>query len=159
MAAGLASVADPAPAVFLAFDPGTRRVGVASGNTVTRSATPLATLPAADEARLLDAIAQLVDAWRPAALVVGVPRHPDGAPHAGTKRSKRFIGRLAARFALPVREVDERYSTVEAARTGARDVDAAAAAVLLEQFFAEQATPSGTLAEADSATHSEEVAR
>ena len=148
MAAGLPSAADsaspvpvpvPVPAVYLAFDPGTRRVGVASGNTVTRSATPLATLPAADEARLLDAIGKLVADWRPAALVVGVPRHPDGTPHNGTRRAQRFVARLAARFALPVREVDERYSTVEAERGGARDVDAAAAAILLEQYFAEAA--------------------
>ena len=158
MAAGLASVADPAPAVFLAFDPGTRRVGVASGNTLTRSATPLATLLADDEARLLDAIGRLVEAWRPAALVVGVPRHPDGAAHAGTKRSKRFIGRLTARFGLPVREVDERYSTVEAERTGARDVDAAAAAILLEQFFAEQASGEVSLHPQDAAARSAEVA-
>lgn len=129
------------PAVFLAFDPGTRRVGVASGNSLTRSATPLTTLPASDEAKLLVSIGALVDEWRPAALVVGVPRHPDGAPHAGTKRAKRFVSRLSARFGLPVREVDERYSTVEAeSRSGgaARDVDAAAAAILLEQFLAER---------------------
>lgn len=139
--AALASVPLSVPAVFLAFDPGTRRVGVASGNSLTRSATPLVTLPAEDEARLLASIGKLVDEWRPALLVVGVPRHPDGAAHAGTKRAKRFVSRLAARFGLPVQEVDERYSTVEAesrggGRGGPRDVDAAAAAILLEQFLA-----------------------
>lgn len=142
MGPGLRVSAESEPAVFLAFDPGTRRVGVASGNSLTRSATPLATLPAADEAKLLDSIGKLVEAWQPAALVVGMPRHPDGAPHAGTKRAKRFAARLEARFGLPVREVDERYSTVEAESRldgGARDVDAAAAAILLEQFLAERA--------------------
>ena len=133
-----AAVPVSVPAVFLAFDPGTRRVGVASGNSLTRSATPLGTLPAADEARLLESIGALVDEWHPAALVVGVPRHPDGAAHAGTKRAKRFVARLAARFGLPVQEVDERYSTVEAEAGGARDVDAAAAAILLEQYLAER---------------------
>ena len=81
---------------------------------------------------------ELVDEWHPAALVVGVPRHPDGAAHAGTKRAKRLVSQLAARFGLPVQEVDERYSTVEAEAGGARDVDAAAAAILLEQFLAER---------------------
>jgi putative Holliday junction resolvase len=111
---------------------------VASGNSLTRSATPLGTLPAADEARLLASIGILVEEWRPVALVVGVPRHPDGAAHAGTKRAKRFVSRLSARFGLPVQEVDERYSTVEAEAGGARDVDAAAAAILLEQYLAER---------------------
>jgi putative Holliday junction resolvase len=138
MAPAALPAAASAPAVFLAFDPGTRRVGVASGNSLTRSATPLATLPAADEPRLLDAIGRLVAEWGPAALVVGVPRHPDGAAHNGTKRARRFATALERRFGLPVHGVDERYSTVEAAAGGARNVDAAAAAILLEQFLAER---------------------
>ena len=124
----------PAPAVhsFLAFDFGTARVGVASGNSLTASATPLCTVAAQGEARF-EAIGRLIAEWQPAALVVGVPFHPDGAVHVNTERARRFGRRLKARFGLPVHEVDERYTTTEA--RGAHDVDAAAAAIILEQFL------------------------
>jgi len=119
---------------FLAFDFGTRRVGVATGNTLTRTATPLRTLDAGGEARF-DAIAKLVREWQPTALVVGVPRHPDGAAHDNTRRAQRFARQLQGRFGLAVHEVDERYSTVEARSAGATDLDAASAAVILQQFL------------------------
>ncbi|MEP7101672.1 MAG: Holliday junction resolvase RuvX, partial [Burkholderiales bacterium] len=73
---------------FLAFDFGTKRVGVATGNTLTRQAQPLRTIAAASEARF-DAIGKLIDEWQPNALVVGVPFHPDGAPHDNTERARR----------------------------------------------------------------------
>jgi len=120
---------------FLAFDFGVRRVGVATGNSLTRTATPLVTVAVEGEARLA-AIAALVAEWRPAALVVGVPRHPDGAAHANTGRARRFARELHSRFGLPVHEVDERYTTTDAERAGADDVDAAAAAIILEQHLA-----------------------
>ena len=123
---------------FLAFDFGTRRVGVASGNSLTRSATPLATVQAeGDEARFA-AIARLVSEWRPQALVVGVPFHPDGAVHANTRRARRFGRALQERFGLPVHEVDERYSTTAARSDSApgADLDACAAAIILEQHLA-----------------------
>jgi len=123
------------PLSFLAFDFGVRRIGVATGNSLTRTATPLTTVAAEGEARMA-AIAALVAEWRPAALVVGVPRHPDGAAHANTARARRFGRELQTRFGLPVHEVDERYSTTDARRGGAADVDAAAAAILLEQHLA-----------------------
>lgn len=129
-----AASASRAATSYLAFDFGTRRIGVASGNALTRSATPLATIAASGDAQF-DAIARLIDAWQPAALVVGVPRHPDGAEHENTLRARRFARRLNGRFRLPVHEVDERYSTVEAAARGARDLDASAAAIILEQFL------------------------
>ncbi|MEO8921957.1 MAG: Holliday junction resolvase RuvX [Caldimonas sp.] len=120
---------------FLAFDFGTRRVGVASGNTLTRSATPLTTIAAPGDSRF-DAIAALIAQWQPAALVVGVPFHPDGSAHVNTQRARRFGRQMQARFALPVHEVDERYTTVEARADGARDLDAKAAALILEQYLA-----------------------
>ncbi len=123
------------PLSFLAFDFGARRVGVASGNALTRSATPLTTVAAEGEARL-EAIARLIDEWRPAELVIGVPFHPDGAAHANTSRARRFGRELRARFQLPVHEVDERYTTTAAAAAGSRDLDAAAAAIILEQHLA-----------------------
>ena len=122
---------------YLAFDFGTRRVGVATGNALTGTATPLATIAEQGEARAA-AIAALVAEWRPDALVVGVPFHPDGAPHANTARARRFARELGERFGLPVHEVDERYTTTDAKRSGAADVDAAAAAIVLEQHLAER---------------------
>jgi putative holliday junction resolvase len=124
----------PAPLSFLAFDFGTLRVGVATGNTLTRQAQPLRTLEATGDARF-DAIARLVAEWQPDALVVGVPFHPDGAAHENTQRARRFARQLHGRFKLPVHEVDERYSTTEAQSSGARDLDAASAAIILDQFF------------------------
>lgn len=123
------------PRTFLAFDFSLRRVGVATGNSLTRSATPLKTLSSDGGDARWDAIARLVEQWQPSALVVGVPVHPDGATHDNTRRAQRFARRLAARFGLPVHEVDERYTTVEARTAGARDADAAAAALILEQFL------------------------
>ena len=128
------SAAPPAHRSFLAFDFGTQRVGVATGNTVTRTARPLTTIAATGAARF-DAIGRLVDEWQPDALVVGVPFHPDGAPHDNTERARRFARQLHGRFRRPVHEVDERYTTTEAHAAGAADVDAASAAIILEQFL------------------------
>ena len=125
---------------FLAFDFGTRRVGVASGNTLLKSAAPLKTLKLEGDARF-DAIQALVREWQPDALVVGVPFHPDGAEHDNTRRARRFARQLHGRFGLPVHEVDERYTTTEALSDGAADADAAAAAIILNQYL--QALPEG----------------
>jgi len=95
---------------FLAFDYGLKRVGVASGNTLLRQAQPLRTIAAEGDARFTQ-IAALIAEWRPDALVVGVPFHPDGAEHDNTLRARRFARQLQGRFKLPVHEVDERYST------------------------------------------------
>lgn len=124
----------PAVLSYLAFDFGVKRVGVASGNDLTRSATPLITLNEPG-ARRFEAIASLIAQWRPDALVVGVPFHPDGAPHENTVRARRFARQLLGRFALPVHEVDERYSTTQARAAGAKDLDAASAAIILDQFL------------------------
>lgn len=119
---------------YLAFDYGLKRVGVATGNSLTRQAQPLQTI-AAEGTQRFDRIALLVAEWQPAALVVGVPFHPDGAEHENTARARKFGRQLSGRFHLPVHEVDERYSTTEAQAFGARDLDAASAAILLQQFF------------------------
>jgi putative Holliday junction resolvase len=99
-----------------------------------RTATPQPTIRAEGKARL-EAAAQRVSEWQPDALVVGVPFHPDGASHDNTARARKFARQLAARLKLPVYEVDERYSTTEALASGARDADAGAACVILEQFL------------------------
>lgn len=131
----VARAAAAAPSLFLAFDFGTRRVGVASGNSLTQTATPLTTLAHEDNDARFAAIARLIAEWQPAALVVGVPRHPDGTPHDNTRRAERFARQLHGRFGLPVHEVDERYTTTEALAAGAADVDAASAALILQQYF------------------------
>jgi putative Holliday junction resolvase len=134
------SVPTPAPASasrplsFLAFDFGTRRVGVASGNSLLKTATPMRTIAAEGDARFAT-IGKLIAEWQPDALVVGIPSHPDGAPHDNTRRAQRFARQLHGRFRLPVHEVDERYSTTEAIAGGAGDVDAASAAVILDQYL------------------------
>lgn len=119
---------------YLAFDFGLKRVGVASGNTLTRTAQPLRTVCATGDARFA-AIARLVDEWQPDALVVGVPFHPDGAEHENTQRARRFARQLHGRLRLAVHEVDERYTTTEAQADGAGDLDAASAALILEQYL------------------------
>jgi putative Holliday junction resolvase len=119
---------------FIAFDFGLKRVGVASGNTLLRQASGLQTIAAQGDARFA-AIERLMADWRPDALVVGVPLHPDGAEHDNTRRARRFARQLHGRFGLPVHEVDERYSTTEALADGAQDADAAAAAIILEQYL------------------------
>ncbi len=119
---------------FLAFDYGLKRTGVASGNRLVRSATGRGTITALGDARF-EHIAQRIRDWQPDALVVGVPFHPDGAPHENTARAQKFARQLRGRFGLPVFEVDERYSTTEALSLGARDADEAAACIILEQFL------------------------
>jgi len=119
---------------FLAFDFGLKRTGVATGNSLLRQASALTTVTAEGDARF-ERIARLITEWQPDALVVGIPVHPDGAPHDNTRRAQRFARQLHGRFRLPVHAVDERYSTTEAIASGAADVDAASAAVILDQFL------------------------
>jgi putative Holliday junction resolvase len=120
--------------LFLAFDFGLKRTGVASGNRITRTATPQATIAAEGDARFVQ-VAQRIQQWQPDALVVGVPYHPDGAAHENTARALKFARQLRGRYGLPVLEVDERYSTTEAHALGAKDADAASACIILEQFL------------------------
>ena len=120
---------------FLALDFGARRTGVAFGNRLLRSAQALATIHAHDAAARMAQVRARVLEWQPEALVVGVPLHPDGAPHENTLRARKFARSLRGQFRLPVYEVDERYSTTEALARGARDADAGAACVILEQFL------------------------
>ncbi len=119
---------------FLAFDYGLKRTGVATGNRITRTATPQPTIAAEGDARLAK-VAERLKEWQPDALVVGVPFHPDGAAHENTLRAQKFARQLRGRHGLPVFEVDERYSTTEAHSLGAQDADAAAACIILEQFL------------------------
>ncbi len=128
------AVVPAALSTFIAFDFGTKRTGVAVGNRVLGTAQPQGSIQAQGDARFA-LIAQRIKEWQPDAIVVGVPYHPDGAPHENTVRAQKFGRQLHGRFNLPVFEVDERYSTTEALANGAKDADAASACIILEQFL------------------------
>jgi putative Holliday junction resolvase len=139
-------------ATVLAFDFGTRRIGVAVGNTLLRIAQPLVTLEGDSDMTTMAAIGALIDGWRPAQLVVGLPMHADGTPHAMTARARSFAGDLRARFGLPVALVDERWTTevaqdrLDAQRRGRRgraERDRIAAELILQAWFDE---PGGSIA-------------
>lgn len=129
---------------LIGFDFGERRIGVAVGETSTRIANPLGAIDeSANEARFRE-IGKLVDEWRPAAFVVGRPRHSDDSEHAIAKLAEKFARRLAARYGVPVAFVDETLTsaTAEAELRGMRtraarksDVDALAAAIILQSYL------------------------
>jgi len=131
--------------LVLAFDFGTRRIGVAIGETLLKTARPLTTIDAPDNARRFDTIGRLIAEWQPACLVVGLPLALDGAEHEMTARSRRFANQLHGRFGLPVEFADERLSSsVAEGRLAARGakpsrnkaaIDAEAAAVILQTWF------------------------
>lgn len=137
-------------ATILAFDFGLRRIGVAVGQTVTGSASPLATVANRDGGPDWQAITQLVAEWRPARIVVGLPVRGDGDDSPMTTATRAFIGDLA-RFGLPVEAVDERYSSHEARgrlvaqrRRGLRGrlrkgmIDAGSAVIIAERWLARE---------------------
>jgi putative Holliday junction resolvase len=129
---------------LIGFDFGERRIGVAVGETSTRIANPLGAIEeSANEARFRE-IGKLVSEWRPAAFVVGRPRHSDDSEHAIAKLAEKFARRLTARYKLPVAFVDETLTsaTAEAQLRGMRtraarksDVDALAAAIILQSYL------------------------
>ena len=130
---------------MLGFDFGTRKIGVAVGNTLVRVAHPLTTIRSEARSARFDAIGSLIGEWRPQALVVGRPVHADGTPHAVTAQADGFARSLAGRFGLPVLRVDERFTTALAdaalREAGVRGVaraqarDAVAAQLILQAWF------------------------
>lgn len=118
----------------LAFDFGLKRIGVAVGEPELGTAHPLPGIAAPGFA----AIEKLVQEWRPATLVVGLPVAERGE-HPMARRVQRFARQLEGRFRLPVAQVDERYSSVEAESllrgTKNKAVDSVAAQLILEQYF------------------------
>ena len=101
------------PETIVAFDFGLRRIGVAVGQDVTASANPVAALRNSDSGPDWQAIAGIVNEWRPSRLIVGLPLHEDGSPSEMGIHIKAFIAELE-RFELPIEQVDERYSSIEA---------------------------------------------
>ena len=121
------------PQTLLGFDLGLSRTGLAVGNTLTSSARPLIVIQANNKAKRLAAAMTAVKEWQPAALIVGLPCHPDGKPHDMTRAAMNFARALHTASALPVWLVDERYSSAVAGV----ETDADAAAVILQQYFDE----------------------
>jgi putative holliday junction resolvase len=133
----------------LAFDFGLKRIGIASGDTLTRTAAPRAAVNAKAGRPDWDSIERQVRALQPGLLVVGAPYNVDGSPGALAPAARRFATELEHRFGLPVKLVDERYSSLEATQvlltqraTGERrrrvtreHIDSAAAAVILERWL------------------------
>jgi putative Holliday junction resolvase len=131
----------PKPMTVMAFDFGTRRVGVAVGNSVTGNGQALKTIAAPNSDGLFKEIEALLKEWQPDCLVVGKPVHPDGTEHAMTAKAGRFGNQLHGRFHLTVEWVDERYtSAVLKGDSEMQDnLDAHSAALILEQYFSEVA--------------------
>jgi putative holliday junction resolvase len=148
---GLTSASSGEPRVVLGFDFGQRRIGVACGDTVSRTAAPLDAVPAGSAGPRWEVIETLLREWQPALAVVGLPYNVNGTDSAMTQAARGFAAELERRCRLPVVLVDERYSSREAEaklkserESGLRrrrvvkaDVDAAAACVILERWFTE----------------------
>jgi putative Holliday junction resolvase len=138
---------------LLGFDYGTKHLGVAIGQELTATSTPLATLASRNENPDWAAISRLIEEWQPGALVVGVPLNLDGTEQPMTQAARRFARRLEGRYRLPVHLADERLSTVEADRMlheraadagtrrarRRREVDEVAAHLILQTYFSQRA--------------------
>ncbi len=116
---------------ILAFDFGEKRIGVAVGNTITKTAEALKIIQEKNQDEKFKAIEALIQEWQPQSLVVGLPTHPDGAEHEMTLNAKRFGNQLHGRFQKEVVWVDERYTSVSV-RDGN---DALAAQLILQQYL------------------------
>ncbi len=137
-----------APTTVLGFDYGLRRIGVAVGQTLTATATPLTTVHAQDGRPAWEAIERLLAEWSPKALVVGLPLNMDGTEHEMTHAARDFAAQLHSRYHKPVHLVDERLSSLEAERIlaaqgkrgrgGRTDIDKIAAQLILQSWLAQQ---------------------
>lgn len=128
-----------ASGTLLAFDFGTRRIGIAVGNSISRTAEPLLTIHDEKNEVRFARIGELIAEWQPAALVVGLPCNDDGTPHEMTALCRRFANRLKGRFNLPTLLVDERYTS--AAASSALDeegIHGRKQKSLLDQYAAQQ---------------------
>lgn len=131
--------------IYLGFDFGYKRIGVAVGQQLTRSASPLITLDAKQGIPDWHVVAKLINQWRPHALIIGLPTCIDGKEQYTTQAAREFAQQLHMRFEKPVHLVDERLSTKEArahlfANGGFKkikqaEVDCIAACIILEQWL------------------------
>ena len=127
---------------LLAFDFGEKKIGVAVGQTITATASPVGLVKVGASGPDWKAIAEFIDSWQPDALVVGLPLNMDGSEQRTTTLARRFRNQLEGRFSLPVYTMDERLSTREArerlASRGQLDSedDPIAAQIILEGWLA-----------------------
>lgn len=136
------------PRSVLAFDFGTRKIGIASGQSVTGSGSALPAIPCRQEKPDWAAIEAVIREWRPDTLVVGLPLNMDDSESELSTRARRFARQLNGRFNLPVFMVDERLSTREARDRLGDDyrggpdarVDSLAAVLMIESFFSSGGT-------------------
>jgi len=128
---------------LIGFDYGKKRIGVAVGQTLTRTATPLETVPVTKGVPDWDRISKIINEWRPAALVVGLPLNMDGSSQAMTRDSNRFVRQLTLRYNYPVYRADERLSSYEAKSRlqDTRNLDPVAAQAILETWLSENPSP------------------
>ena len=134
--------------IIISFDFGLKRIGTAIGQAVTKTARPLSVLPAKAGVPNWGSVDQLIAAWSPAMLIVGVPLNMDGTAQPMTNHAKQFAAALRERYALPVEEVDERLTTKAArehlfaeggyAALQGGQVDCMAATLMLESWFRER---------------------
>ena len=140
------SQSSSAPQLLLGFDFGTKQIGVAVGQMITRQARELCNLKAQDGIPRWEQIEALIKEWQPDALVVGLPLNMDGTASEMSTRAEKFARRLNGRFNLPVHTHDERLTTFEAKgqrlsqgqqRSSYKEqpVDALAAALLLQGWL------------------------
>ena len=129
----------------LGFDFGTRNIGVASGQVITRTATALPSLKARDGVPDWQQIEALINEWRPDAIVVGIPLNMDGSESDMSRRARKFGNRIHGRWGLPLYPADERLTSFEAkewagrlghkGHYGSSPVDAMAAQIILEAWL------------------------
>jgi putative Holliday junction resolvase len=116
---------------ILAFDFGEKRIGVAVGNTITKTSEPLKIIQEKNQQDKFEAIEKLIQEWQPQLLVVGLPTHPDGTEHEMTQKAKRFGNQLHGRFQKEIVWIDERYTSVSVEDGN----DALAAQLILQQYL------------------------
>jgi putative Holliday junction resolvase len=104
----------PSSGTCIAFDFGKKSIGMAVGQTITQTASPLPALKARDGIPDWDLLARVINEWQPESLLVGLPLNMDSTEQDITAKVKRFIGRLEHKYRLPVHAHDERLSTVDA---------------------------------------------
>jgi len=130
---------NPVVGTLLAFDFGTQRIGVAVGNTFSRSAQPLLTIAEEKNDIRFAVIKRLIKEWQPAALLVGLPCNEDGTPHELTALCQRFAKRLHGRFGLTTLWVDERFTSFAASeRLNKQGIRGRQQKPLIDQYAAQQ---------------------
>ncbi len=130
---------------ILAFDYGTKQIGVATGQTLTGNTQPIAVLKARDGQPDWPQLTALVATWQPTLLLVGLPLNMDASESELCARARKFARRLQGRLGLPVKMVDERLSTIEAKEVAGigstynrkKPVDGIAAALILQTWLAD----------------------